>query len=237
MSTDDRVIHVLCAGAAQGLVHALAERAKAELGVRIEGRFGAVGAMKEALLADAPCDVMIVTDAMIGTLAAAGELDGTTRAALGRVRTGIAVRADAAPPAVDTSEGLRAALIASDRIYFPDPQRATAGIHFMSVLDRLGVRAEVQPKLRPHDSGAVAMAAMAAATEPRVLGCTQLTEILYTPGVALVAPLPPGFELTTTYVAAVTGTSAAPEPAALFVVSLAGDAAAPLRANGGFEAA
>ena len=39
--------------------------------------------MKEALLAGEPFDVMIVTDAMIETLAASGDLDGRSRAALG----------------------------------------------------------------------------------------------------------------------------------------------------------
>ena len=237
MTTADRVIHVLCAGAAQGLVHALADRAKAELGVRIEGRFGAVGAMKEALLAGAPCDVMIVTDAMIETLAGTGEVDGATRAALGRVRTGVAVRADAAPPRVDTSEGLRAALIAADRIYFPDPQRATAGIHFADVLHRLGLHDRLAHRFATHPNGATAMRALAASTDTAPIGCTQITEILYTDGVRLAGPLPPEFELATVYTAALSSRAADRERALGFVELLAGEASVELRRAGGFELA
>ena len=88
-------LHVLCAGAAQGLVEALAPKASPPSSAcASQGRFGAVGAMQEALLAGAPCDVMIVTDAMIETLAASRRsATAGSRAALGRVRTGVAVRA------------------------------------------------------------------------------------------------------------------------------------------------
>ena len=54
-------LNVLCAGAAQGLVKALQARFLADTGAAVQARFGAVGAMKEALLAGEPCDVFIVT--------------------------------------------------------------------------------------------------------------------------------------------------------------------------------
>jgi len=86
-------LHLLCAGAAQGIVRALQPRLLAEAGAAIAGRFGAVGAMKEALLAGEPCDVLVSTNTMIGELMAAGHLRGGSRASLGRVLTAIAVRA------------------------------------------------------------------------------------------------------------------------------------------------
>jgi molybdate transport system substrate-binding protein len=79
------------------------------------------------------------------------------------------------------------------------------------------------------------MRELAAATTARPIGCTQHTEILYTPGVRLVAPLPNAFELATTYVAAVTARAADPALAARFVDALAGPAAKALRDAGGFE--
>ena len=91
--------------------------------------------------------------------------------------------------------GLRAALIAADAIHFPDPGKATAGIHFDKVVDRLGIRSDVQARLRTFPNGASAMRALADAGG-RAIGCTQATEILATPGVRLVGPLPPGFEST-----------------------------------------
>src|SRR3954453_2579628 len=84
-------MNILCAGAAQGLVKALQGVFLELTGATVEGRFGAVGAMKEALLAGEPCDVMVVTEAMISALQAEGRLLPESQAALGRVRTGIAV--------------------------------------------------------------------------------------------------------------------------------------------------
>ena len=67
-------LHLLCAGAAQGLVKALQPQFEADTGATLQARFGAVGAMKEALLAGEPCDVMIVTEAMIDALCREGRL-------------------------------------------------------------------------------------------------------------------------------------------------------------------
>jgi len=228
-------LHVLCAGAAQGLVKALVPRLLAEADAEIAGRFGAVGAMKEALLAGEPCDVMIVTDKMIGELVDAGALRGDTRGQIGRVRTGIAVRRGAPKPDVSTPEALKAALHAADAIYLPDPVRATAGIHFMDVLRQLGIDEVVQPRLRSWPNGATAMRELAANDAPRLVGCTQITEIKYTDGVELVAPLPDRFELATVYTAATSTSAAQPALAARFIAMLAGAQSRALREAGGFE--
>ena len=179
--------------------------------------------------------MLIVTDAMIETLSATGEVDGGSRAALGRVRTGVAVRADAATPAVGTSEGLRAALLAADRIYFPDPLRATAGIHFADVLRRLGLFDRLAHRFATFPNGATAMRELAASTDDAPIGCTQITEILYTDGVRLAGALPPEFELATGYTAALASRAADRERALAFIALLAGEASRQLRQAGGFE--
>ena len=69
------------------------------------------------------------------------------------------------------------------------------------------------------------------------IGCTQVTEILYTPGVVLVAPLPAPFALATVYSVAVSADSMASAPARAFAALLTGDAAIGLRRSAGFLAA
>jgi molybdate transport system substrate-binding protein len=78
---------------------------------------------------------------------------------------------------------------------------------------------------------------MAQSNEPGLIGCTQVTEILYTPGVRLAGLLPHEFELATVYTAAVCARAQEPLAAAEFVRMLAGDEATALRQAGGFEAA
>ena len=229
-------LNFLCAGAAQGLVKAVEAAWMAESGTPLQGRFGAVGAMREALLGGEPCDVMVVTDAMVTALADEGLLVADSRVPLGRVRTGVAVRTGEPRPDVSTPEALKAALLAADDIYFPDPQRATAGIHFANVLRELGIHDLLQPRFRNYPNGATSMRELAASRAPRQIGSTQVTEIRYTPGVDLLGALPEPFGLATVYTAAVCVHAAQPALARRFIERLTGPASAALRAAGGFEA-
>ena len=228
-------VHILSGGAAQGVVKALQADFLADTGAGLQATFGAVGIMKEKLLAGAPCDVLILTQALIDELEATGHVAPGSAAPMGRVKTGVAVKAGEAQPDVATPDGLRAALLAAKGIYFPDPQKATAGIHFINVVKKLGILDDVQQALRPFPNGATAMAQMAKDNEPGLIGCTQVTEILYTEGVTLVAPLPVEFELATVYTAAVASRAAAPALAQKLVEALSGNASRALREQGGFE--
>ena len=49
-------------------------------------------------MAGAPCDVLIVTDAMLRALQGNGAIEGDTSQTIGRVRTGIAVHEGEATP-------------------------------------------------------------------------------------------------------------------------------------------
>jgi molybdate transport system substrate-binding protein len=228
------VLRLLSGGAAQGLVTALAPQFEAETGCRIEGVFGAVGARAAELRAGAPADLLILTAALIAELAREGYVASGSAADLGTVPTAVAVRAGDPLPSVADAAALRAALTAADEIHIPDPQQATAGIHFAKVLERLGVADAVETRLKTYPNGATAMRALAASASKRPIGCTQATEILSTPGVTLVGPLPSGCDLATTYTAAVCAKAASPELARRFVALLAADASRESRRRAGF---
>jgi molybdate transport system substrate-binding protein len=175
-----QAIATLCAGASRGLVTAIADRLRDELAVHTAGRFGAVGAMKEAFLAGDPCDLMILTDAMIRGMVAEGQLSAIGVTPLGLVES-------------------------------------------------------LQSRLREFPNGATAMRAMAESGEAGAIGCTQISEILFTSGVALVAPLPSQFELGTVYTAAVSARATQPALAQQVIALLASESSAELRRRCGFE--
>ena len=231
-----KTIRLLSGGAAQGLVRQLQDCFLAESGYRVEGNFGAVGAMRDKLLAGEPCDLVILTHALVGQLIAGGHVIAGSQAPLGVVKTGVAVKAGESAPRVDTAAALKAALLAARGVYFPDPVKATAGIHFMRVLQALGIAEVLAARLRPFPNGATAMREMAQAGEPGLIGCTQVTEILYTPGVQLVDLLPSEFELATVYTAGVCSAAQEPTAAADLIRLLASADAAHIRSAGGFEA-
>ena len=216
-----------------GAAHALVQRVASARGIEATGSFGAVGAMLEKFLAGEPCDVVILTDAQIAKLAVEGRVDAGTCADLGSVVTSIAVRVGDNVPQVNDEKSLRSALLAASAIYFPDPTKATAGIHFAAVIDRLGIRDKVAARVRTFPNGATAMRAMAE-DNAHPIGCTQATEILATRGVRLVAPLPRGLDLETVYTAAVSA-AALNAGARDFVAALSGDDARSDRVAVGFE--
>jgi len=230
-------VELLSAGAAKGLVEALQPAFRAPTGADVHGTFGAVGAIREQLLAGAPCDVLVLTQPMLDELARDGTIIGDTIARLGTVATGIAVRSGEVFPAIADRAQLRAALAAAQGLYCPDPERATAGIHFVKVLRQLDLYPGVASRLRSFPSGAIAMRELAQTEQAGLLGCTQVTEIRYTRGVDLVGTLPPGFELATVYSAAVCSNARQPELAQKLVALLTGPDAEPLRRAGGFEQA
>ncbi len=228
-------LHILSGGAAFGLVSQLEAQFKVGSGCTLAGTYSAVGVMRDQLLAGAPCDVVILSAALIAQLEASGHVVAGSARALGKVRTGIAVKAGSPQPKVGTPDELKAALLEASGLYFPDPIKATAGIHFMNVMKLLGIDGDVVHKLRPYPNGATAMAEMAKCAEPGVIGCTQVTEISYTAGVNLIAVLPKEFELATVYTAAVSSQAANPAQAAALVALLSSSDAAALRLAGGFE--
>jgi molybdate transport system substrate-binding protein len=230
-----KTLKLLSGGAAQGLVGQLRERAAREIGCNVEGTFGAVGAMRDKLLAGEACDVVILTQALIDQLVADGHVMGSSQRPVGVVKTGVAVKAGEPAPDVSSAESLKAVLQAARGVYFPDPVKATAGIHFMKVLKALGIDVQPGDRLRAFPNGATAMREMAQSNEAGLVGCTQVTEILYTPGVQLAGLLPREFELATVYTAAVCARAQEPLAAAEFVRMLAGEEAAALRRAGGFE--
>ncbi len=227
-------LRILSGGAAQGLVEQLRPAFEAETGCTIDGTFGAVGAMRARLLGGEPADLVILTRALIDGLARDGHVTGATAADLGAVETAIAVRDGDAIPPVGDAAALRTALLAADAIHFPDPEQATAGIHFAKVLKDLGIHAEVAGRLQTAPNGATAMKALAASKARRPIGCTQATEILSTPGIFLVASLPAGCALATVYTAAAGARAEAPDEAVRLLALLTDTAGRDTRRQLGF---
>lgn len=229
-----RFIHLLSGGAAQGLVNALKASIETTTDTQLSCTFGAVGLMKQKLIDGALCDVVILTAALIEQLTTSGHVMAGSALHLGLVKTGVAVKSGTSWPKVETAEQLKAAMLAATGIYFPDPQLATAGIHFMKVLNGLDIAKTVAGKLRPYPNGNAAMNAMAACDDPNVIGFTQVTEILITVGIDWVANLPPEFELATMYTAGVRSTSIRTAEAQAMIDILTSTEHAALRAKGGF---
>ena len=90
-------------------------------------------------------------------------------------------------------------------------------------------------RLRPFPNGATAMKALAEADGERLVGCTQVTEILATPGVRMVGTLPDPLGLQTVYTAAVATRAQSTAAADALVRLLVDESTAEARRAAGFE--
>jgi molybdate transport system substrate-binding protein len=228
-------MQVLSGGAAAAVVQAVQAEFEKSTGASIHGTFRAVGMMRDKLIAGEPCDVIILTKPLIEQLIASGHVLAGSARSLGCVKTGVAVRSGDAHPPVKTRAELHAAISAAQGIYFPDPEKATAGIHVMNVLKALGLDQSLSHKFRVYPNGATAMSEMAKSTDANLIGSTQVTEINYTEGVDLVGVLPLEFELNTDYTLGICTQSKHPEQAQLLANLLTGSASEGVRKQGGFE--
>lgn len=132
-------------------------------------------------------DVAIIAppfDAVI----ASGKALNDSRAEIARVRVGFAVRSRDPKPDVSTLEALKRALLASPRIVYPDAGGSTAGAIFERVIDRLGIAADLAPKLRRVRGGPAAMVALP--REEADLGVAFISEIMPEPGIDLLGGVP-----------------------------------------------
>jgi molybdate transport system substrate-binding protein len=227
-------LKILSGGAAQGLVASVAPKFKAMTGLDIEGEFGAVGAMADKLRAGTQADIVVLTAAMIATLARENRVVAASVADIGLVETAIAIRAGDPPVSVRDAAELRNAFLAADAIFVPDTKASTAGIHVAKVLQQLGIADEVAAHLKIFPNGATAMRNLAADTAIRPIGCTQSTEIISTSGVTLSGSLPRGCELSTVYTAAVTTRAIDAGHAQDLIDLLTGIAQRDLRERAGF---
>ena len=207
---------------------------KRDTGSEVAADFGAVGAMKAKALGGAPVDVIVLTSTMIDELIASGFV-AVGRFDLGKVGTGVAVRAGVAKPDVATAESLRAVLRGASVITFPDPAVATAGKIVMACLEKLGIAEEVENRLKFFPNGNAAMNWLAVNGDTHAIGITQNTEILPIMGVTYVAPLPDAFQAKAMYSAGCVAASKQSTAAKDFISRLTSPAAKPMLAAAGYE--
>jgi len=176
----------------------LATEYEARTGYRINVVFDTAGATNTRFLADPQAALLITTQALISEGEKSGRLKDGVGDSLGETVAGLAAPPGSSKPDISTAEKLRVALLSARRIAFSDPARgATVGLHFLKVIESLGIKDEVLKKATLAEDG---VATMRLVLEGQVdLGVTQTSEIVQANRAALVGPFPREFDLATTY--------------------------------------
>ena len=112
--------------------------------------------IRRRVLAGEAFDVIIVPRDSSDELMKSGKIMLGTVVALMRISFGLAVAASRPSPEVSTPDALKRTLLAAQTVMLTDPATgATSGIHFMEVLNKLGIASQMKDKLVPKPAGEI----------------------------------------------------------------------------------
>jgi molybdate transport system substrate-binding protein len=212
-------IRVLSAGAMKAMVTELSEGFQKDTGHTVVITADTGGGLRKRVEGGEKADVLIAPDAAMDALVKSNHAIATTRADLARTAIGVAVRQGAPQPDISSVDAFKRALLEARSIVYNDPAiGATSGIHFASVLERLGIAEAVKPKTVLWKGGYAAEALVNGQAE---LCVHQISEILPVKGVTLVGPLPAEINKVTTYTGALLTSSPTPDAGRAFLTYLA----------------
>jgi len=175
-----------------------------------------------------PFDVVVSPPRTIDGLIKEGKVIADTRTNLVRSGLGVEVRAGAPKPDITSIEAFKRALLNAKSIgYLPTGE-------VQQLVDRLGISEAIKSKVTIPDSDIVSELVAKGELE---LGVVVITQILTTPGVELVGPLPAEIQSYAVFTAGVSGNSKAPGAARDLIKFLTGSTAIPVIKSQGMEVA
>src|SRR6185369_13189126 len=142
-------LKVLSGNGPRAAVRDLCAQFEKNTGTKIDLRFGVNPEVKKKIESGGTFDVVIgnppIVDALIKDKLVLGP--GTN---LGRAGLGLAVKSGAPKPDLSSVESFKQALLNTKSVAFPG--KGASGIYFVSLFDRMGIKDQMQSKLRPKEA-------------------------------------------------------------------------------------
>jgi molybdate transport system substrate-binding protein len=187
--------------------------------------YGPSGGLARRLNAGEAADLVVVDSKALDELIKQGKVvGGPTDVA--RTGIGIAVRKGAPKPDVSSPEALKRALLAAKSIAHTAP--AGGGVtaaHVMGVFEKLGIAAEVTPKVKLAAGGPNGRVSVLVSSGEAEIGLQQVSELMSNPQVEVIGMLPAQLQQMTIYSAGTTTNARQMEAAQAFIRHLAAPAA------------
>ena len=172
-------------------------------------------------------DVMINGAGPVDSWIKDGKIIAATRTSIARSGIGVEVRAGARKPDISSVKAFKRALLEAKSIAY---LRVGSGIYLAGLLERLGIADAIKSKVTRPDSDLVSELVAKGEVE---LGMVVITQILTTPGVELVGPLPLEIQSYVVFTAGVSANSRVSDAAKQLMKFLTGPTATPvIRAQG-----
>ncbi len=191
-------LNVMSAGAVEPGLKAAAAAFEKESGHKVTITFNTPPRIRELVAAGETFDVLISPPAVIADFLKAGKVEAGG-VVLGRVGSGVAVRAGAPVPKIASGDDIRRTVLEAESVVF---NRASTGTYFEGLLKKMGIWEQVEPKSKRYASGDEVMVHTLKGKGKEV-AFGAITEILLRKdeGLVFVGPLPPDVQNYTSYVA------------------------------------
>ena len=174
-----------------------------------------------------PFDILISGSSPVDAWIKEGRIIAETRIDIVRSGIGVEVRAGAPKPDISSVEAFKRALLDAKSIAY---LRVGSGIYLAGLLERLGIAEAIKSKVTRPESDVVSELVAKGDVD---LGMVVITQILTTPGVDLVGPLPPEIQSYVMFTAGVSANAKVPDAAKQLIKFLTGPTAiSVIRAKG-----
>jgi len=147
LRTEAADLRILSGNGARGAVSELSLRFERASGHKVSLHFAVNPEVKRRIEAGEAFDAAILNPPVLDDLIRQGRIVAGTRAVIGRSGIGVGMRAGASKPDISTVAAFKQTLLASRAVAYPG--EGASGKYFVSLLDRMGIAAEMKPKLRP----------------------------------------------------------------------------------------
>jgi len=173
-------------------------------------------------------DVVIGNPPTIERLIESGKIVPGSRVDFGRSGLAVAVKSGAPKPDIATADAFRRALLAAKAVAFP--AEGASGIYFVGLLERLGLKKEMQGKLKPMKAEDTVEVVARGEADMVVVVATRIVGVA---GVDVVGPLPEELQTMIGFAVGLSASTEQPDAARALIHSLSAPSAAPtLKANG-----
>ena len=220
-------LKVLSGNGSKAAVRELCTQFEQATGHKIDLSFGVNPEVKSKIEAGERFDVVVGNQPIIDALIKNGTVVGP-RVDFGHAGLGVAVKSGAPKPDISSVEAFKHALLASKAVAFPG--KGASGIYFVSLLDRMGIKAEMQGKLKPMAAEDTVEVVARGEAYMVVVVSTRISDV---PGVDRVGPIPAELQTQIGFAAGLSASTKEPDAAKALIRFLSAPAAAPtLRAKG-----
>jgi molybdate transport system substrate-binding protein len=178
-------VTLLSSAAIRPVIDVLGPEFERATGHKLVARFELTPAVKTQIEGGAAFDVAIANPPHIDDLMKQGKITAGTRADIARFGVGVAVRAGGDKPDVNSIASIKQALLNAKSVAYVGA--GTSGVFFMGLLEKLGISAEMKPRLKP---GGIAPSLTAVANGETDIAVMPVPLILANSGVALAGAVP-----------------------------------------------